>query len=282
MQCSRSLKTASDSVLVCGVDEAGRGPLAGPVHAAAVILDKKRRINGLADSKVLTAERREVLAARIKERAIAWAVASASVEEIDRLNIFHASMLAMRRAVEQLGVRPDEAWVDGNHFPDLGCKGKAIVDGDALHPVISAASIIAKTTRDAEMCALHERHPQYGFHRHKGYGTPEHLDALGRVGPCEIHRRSFYAVGVFFQKDLFSDAWGAMAESLRVRSYRLYCEAKKLCQAPGLGLGDFDKQQRLLKTRYADVLASKDAAAHIEMVIGLLSKTRAELKSHSS
>jgi ribonuclease HII len=275
------LKTAADSILVCGVDEAGRGPLAGPVHAAAVILDKKRRINGLADSKVLTAERREVLAARIKERAIAWAVASASVEEIDRLNIFHASMLAMRRAVQQLGVRPDEAWVDGNHFPDLGCKGRAIVDGDALHPVISAASIIAKTTRDAEMCALHELYPQYGFDRHKGYGTPEHLDALGRAGPCEIHRRSFYAVGVFFQKDLFSEAWGGMAESLRVRTYRLYCEAKKLSVAPGLELTDFDKQYRLLKRRYADVIASKEALPHVELVNALLTDARVRLKSQA-
>ncbi len=275
------MKTAVDSVLVCGVDEAGRGPLAGPVHAAAVILDRKRRINGLADSKVLTAERREVLAARIKERAIAWAVASASVEEIDRINIFHASMLAMRRAVEQLGVRPDEAWVDGNHYPDLGCKGRAIVDGDALHPVISAASIIAKTTRDAEMCALHERYPQYGFERHKGYATAEHLDALGRLGPCEIHRRSFYPVGVFFQGDLFSDAWGAMAESLRVRSYRLYCEAKKLSEAPGLALSHFDKQHRLLKRRYADVIASKEASPHVEMVATLLRNARAQLKGQA-
>lgn len=272
------MRTAADSLLVCGVDEAGRGPLAGPVHAAAVILDRKRRISGLADSKMLTPERREVLAARIKERALAWAVACASVEEIDRINIFHASMLAMRRAVQQLGVRPEEAWVDGNHCPDLGCRGKAIVDGDALHPVISAASIIAKTTRDAEMRALHERYPQYGFDRHKGYATAEHLDALGRLGPCEIHRRSFHAVGVFFQRDLFSDTWGAMAESLRVRSYRLYCEAKKLSDAAGLALAEFDKQHRLLKRRYADVLASKDASAHAEMVLALLSKARAQLK----
>ena len=274
------MKTVADSLLVCGVDEAGRGPLAGPVHAAAVILDRKRRINGLADSKVLTPERREVLAARIKERAVAWAVASASVEEIDRVNIFHASMLAMRRAVQQLGVRPDEAWVDGNHCPDLGCRAKAIVDGDALHPVISAASIIAKTVRDAEMCALHERFPQYGFDRHKGYATADHLDALGRVGPCEIHRRSFYAVGVFFQKDLFSDTWGAMAESLRVRSYRLYCEAKKLSVA-GLALTDFDKQHRLLTRRYADVIASKEALPHVEIVSALLREARAQLKSQA-
>jgi ribonuclease HII len=279
MRCWRFLKTATDRLLICGVDEAGRGPLAGPVHAAAVILDGKRRINGLADSKVLTAERREVLAGRIKERAIAWAVASASVEEIDRFNIFHASMLAMRRAVEQLDVRPEEAWIDGNHCPDLGCTAKAIVDGDALHPVISAASILAKTTRDAEMCALHERYPQYGFARHKGYATAEHLDALGRHGPCEMHRRSFHAVGVFFQRDLFSDAWGAMAESLRVRSYRLYCEAKKLSVAAGLGLAQFDKLQRSLKRRYADVLAAKEAAAHVEIVTSVLREARRQLRS---
>jgi ribonuclease HII len=260
------------------VDEAGRGPLAGPVYAGAVILDRKRRINGLADSKVLAPERREVLAARIKERAVAWAVASASVEEIDRINIFHASMLAMRRAVQQLGVQPEEAWVDGNHFPDLGCKGKAIVDGDALHPVISAASILAKTARDAEMRALHERYPGYGFDRHKGYGTAEHLDSLGRIGPCEIHRRSFYAVGVFFQKDLFSENLGAMAETLRVRSYRLYCEAKKLA-ATASRLADFDQQCRRLKREYADVFASVDAASHIELVERLLLGARAELRA---
>lgn len=255
--------------MVCGVDEAGRGPLAGPVYAAAVILDRKRRINGLADSKVLPAERREVLAGRIKERAVAWAVASASVEEIDRINIFHASMLAMRRAVQQLGVRPEEAWVDGNHFPDLGCKGRAIVDGDALHPVISAASILAKTERDAEMARLHERFPQYGFDRHKGYSTPEHLDRLGRLGPCELHRKSFYPVGVF-QKDLFAQAWSGMAEERRVRTHALYCEAKRLSLAPGLTLADFDREHRRLKREYADVFA--------EPVSDLLRETRAQLR----
>lgn len=208
-------------LLVCGVDEAGRGPLAGPVYAAAVILDPARRINGLADSKVLPAERREVLAQRIRERALAWAVASATVEEIDRINIFHASMLAMRRAVEALAVRPHEAWIDGNACPrDLACIARAFVDGDAKHKPISAASILAKTARDAEMRVLHERHPQYGFDQHKGYGTPEHMEALGRHGPCDIHRRSFEAVGVFFQQDLFLDRWKAMAEPLRLRKYR--------------------------------------------------------------
>jgi ribonuclease HII len=194
------------TVLVCGVDEAGRGPLAGPVYAAAVILDPARRVNGLADSKVLPAERREVLATRIKERAIAWAVAFATVEEIDAINIFQAAMLAMRRAVEALAVRPEEAWIDGNHCPGLSCRSRAIVDGDATHKVISAASILAKTARDAEMRALHERFPQYGFDRHKGYSTPEHFELLARFGPCEIHRRSFDPVKSLLQKNLFSES----------------------------------------------------------------------------
>ena len=194
------------NVMICGVDEAGRGPLAGPVYAAAVILDPARRVNGLADSKVLTAERREVLAARIKERAIAWAVAFATVEEIDAINIFQAAMLAMRRAVEALAVQPEEAWIDGNHCPALSCRSRAIVDGDATHKPISAASILAKVARDAEMCALHERYPQYGFDRHKGYSTPEHFELQARFGPCEIHRRSFDPVKSFFQKKLFSES----------------------------------------------------------------------------
>ncbi len=215
--------------LVCGVDEAGRGPLAGPVYAAAVILDPARRVNGLADSKVLTAERREVLAARIKERAIAWSVAAATVEEIDRINIFHASMLAMRRAVQALAVKPHEAWIDGNACPrDLACAARAFVDGDAKHKVISAASILAKTARDAEMRALHEKYPRYGFDQHKGYATSEHLESLGRFGPCEIHRRSFQAVALFFQADLFASSWSAMTEELRVRTYRTHWEAMKL------------------------------------------------------
>ena len=197
---SSSARQLQDHSLICGVDEAGRGPLAGPVYAAAVILDPARRIPGVADSKILRPAKREALAALIKERAIAWSVAFASVEEIDRLNIFHASMLAMRRAVEGLAVRPDEAWVDGNHCPDLSCRTKAIVDGDALHRPISAASILAKTARDAEMTALHERYPDYRFDRHKGYATVEHLAALARVGPCEIHRRSFHPVDEMLRK----------------------------------------------------------------------------------
>jgi len=192
------------SAVVCGVDEAGRGPLAGPVYAAAVILDPARRVNGLADSKALAAGRRELLAGRIRERAIAWSVAAASVEEIDRLNIFQASMLAMRRAIETLQVPPEEAWIDGTHCPPgLACRSRAIVDGDALHRVISAASILAKTARDAEMRALHELYPGYGFDQHKGYATPEHLEALDRLGPCAIHRRSFAPIRVFYQSELF-------------------------------------------------------------------------------
>jgi ribonuclease HII len=262
------------SVLVCGVDEAGRGPLAGPVYAAAVILDKARRVNGLADSKLLTPERREVLAGRIKERAIAWAVACASVEEIDRLNIFHASMLAMRRAVEQLGVQPEEAWIDGNRCPQLACRARAIVDGDAKHAVISAASIIAKTERDAEMTRLHSHYPHYGFDRHKGYGTPEHLDSLGRVGPCEIHRRSFYAVGVFFQGELFGSRWSGLAEPLRVRTYRLYCEALKLARFPFEALPKFDQERRRLKREYADVFADRQASSYVELAQAALKKAR--------
>lgn len=276
--------SSSGNALVCGVDEAGRGPLAGPVYAAAVILDPARRINGLADSKVLTAERREVLAERIRERAIAWSVAFASVEEIDRLNIFHASMLAMRRAVEALAVRPDEAWIDGNQCPKLACEAKAFVDGDARLRPISAASILAKTARDAEMTALHDRYPQYGFDKHKGYATAEHLLALGRLGPCEIHRRSFYAVGVFFQGNLFADAWAAMTEPLRVRSYRMYCEALKLCAGGTLAgerekLAKFDRQRKRLRRQYADVLTSPQASVHADLVDEMLRKARQELKS---
>ena len=197
---SSALQLRGDS-LICGVDEAGRGPLAGPVYAAAVILDPARRILGVADSKILSPARREALAVRIKERAIAWSVAFASVDEIDRLNIFHASMLAMRRAVDGLAVRPGEAWIDGNSCPPgLQCPARAFVDGDALHRPISAASILAKTARDAEMTALHERYPDYRFDRHKGYATAEHLAALARVGPCEIHRRSFRPVDEMLRK----------------------------------------------------------------------------------
>ena len=178
-------------LLLCGIDEAGRGPLAGPVYAAAVILDTPRRINGLTDSKLLTPERREVLAGRIRERAIAWGVASASVEEIDQINILRAALLAMKRAVEALQIAALEAIVDGNIAPPLTIPCATLIDGDLLHPSISAASILAKTARDAELIALDARYPQYGFAQHKGYATPQHLEALQAHGPCPIHRKSF-------------------------------------------------------------------------------------------
>jgi ribonuclease HII len=187
----------------CGVDEAGRGPLAGPVFAAAVVLDPEGApIEGLADSKVLTAQVREALCAAIKERALGWAVASASVEEIDRLNILRASLLAMQRAVEALGVAPGEVLVDGNKLPALPHPCRAIVDGDRLVAAISAASILAKVARDAEMDGLEARYPGYGFRAHKGYGTPEHLEALRTLGPCDIHRRSFQPVFALLQAEL--------------------------------------------------------------------------------
>jgi ribonuclease HII len=186
--------TGAIAVLVAGVDEAGRGPLAGPVVAAAVILDPARRINGLRDSKLLTAERRGELASRIRDRAIAWSTGEADVGEIDTLNILRATLLAMRRAVAALPVAPHEALVDGDHCPQLECRVRAIVKGDRDVKAISAASIIAKTTRDAMLVELDRLYPVYGFAQHKGYGTPEHLAALARHGPCPIHRRSFAPV----------------------------------------------------------------------------------------
>jgi len=179
---------------VCGVDETGRGPLAGPVYAAAVILHSRRPIPGLADSKLLSPDKRERLAAAIRERALAWAIASASVEEIDRYNILRASLLAMRRAVLQLGVAPARVLVDGIHCPDVPCPAKAIVKGDAKVKAISAASILAKVERDAEMQRLHALYPHYGFAQHKGYPTEDHMAALQAHGACEHHRRSFAPV----------------------------------------------------------------------------------------
>jgi ribonuclease HII len=180
---------------IAGVDEAGRGPLAGPVFAAAVILDPARPISGLADSKVLGAARREQLALAIREQALAWSVASASVEEIDVLNILWASMLAMRRACAGLRVAPDQALVDGDRVPSgLACAARAIVKGDASVAAISAASILAKTARDADCLLLHARYPQYAFDQHKGYCTELHLTRLRSYGPCPAHRRSFAPV----------------------------------------------------------------------------------------
>ncbi len=187
--------------LICGVDEAGRGPLAGPVFAAAVVFNPGRRAPaGIADSKLLSAPERERLAALIKERALAWSVAWAEVEEIDRLNILQASLLAMRRAVEALSVSPHEVLFDGPRCPALALPARAIVDGDAKVRVIAAASILAKTERDAEMLRLHQRFPQYGFDEHKGYPTRAHLRALRRHGVCEVYRRSFGPVRLLLEK----------------------------------------------------------------------------------
>ena len=187
---------------LCGVDEAGRGPLAGAVFAAAVILDPARPIEGLADSKTLNEASREDLAGKVRAQALAWAIASATVEEIDRLNILRASLLAMQRAIEALATAPAEVWVDGLHVPRVPYPCQALVKGDSRVAAISAASILAKVARDAEMAALAPRYPHYGFADHKGYGTPEHLAALKAHGPCEIHRRSFEPVHALMQHDL--------------------------------------------------------------------------------
>lgn len=178
--------------LIAGVDEAGRGPLAGAVFAAAVMLDPDHPIEGLADSKKLSAAKRETLTEQIKKYALSWCIASASVEEIDRLNILWASMLAMERAIYGLTIKPEEALIDGNRVPkSLNIPAQAIVKGDALVPAISAASILAKTARDAELVALDAQYPGYGFAQHKGYPTKVHLQAIDRLGVLPIHRRSF-------------------------------------------------------------------------------------------
>ena len=177
--------------LICGVDEAGRGPLAGPVVAAAVILDPRCAIARLGDSKQLSVRARDQLACAIRARARAWAVASASVDEIDALNILQATLLAMRRAVTALNVKAELVLVDGTHCPALDLPVRAVVRGDANVPEISAASILAKVTRDAEMLSLHYLHPEYGFDRHKGYPTPAHLAALQAHGVSRVHRRTF-------------------------------------------------------------------------------------------
>jgi len=182
------------SAVICGVDEAGRGPLAGPVFAAAVILEDPPRIKGLADSKKLSAKRRDALFEEIKSGAVAWAVASASVEEIDDINILQASLLAMRRAVRALNPQPAMILVDGLHVPRVTMPARAIVQGDATVPAISAASILAKVARDAAMLELHNAYPGYGFDRHKGYGTALHMAALQRLGATPAHRRSFAPV----------------------------------------------------------------------------------------
>lgn len=194
--------TADPVILVAGVDEAGRGPLAGPVSAAAVILDPNRPIPGIDDSKRLTPRMRESLEPRIQARALAWSVAWASAREIDQLNILQASLLAMRRAVATLEPRPARVLVDGNRTTDFGCPARAIVGGDGLEPAIAAASILAKVARDRLMTQLDLDYPGYGFARHKGYPTAAHREALGRLGPCPEHRRSFAPV-----RDLLA-GWG--------------------------------------------------------------------------
>jgi ribonuclease HII len=184
----------SEYTLICGVDEAGRGPLAGPVSAAAVILDPSRPIAGLADSKKLSEKQRDLLAPIIRERALAWAVAYASVAEIDQLNILQATLLAMRRAVLALHLQPQQVLVDGLYCPQTGIPSQAIVKGDSKVAAISAASILAKTSRDELMLELHEQYPQYGFAAHKGYPTAAHLAALRTHGASDVHRRSFKPV----------------------------------------------------------------------------------------
>jgi ribonuclease HII len=180
--------------LLAGVDEAGRGPLAGPVVVAAVILDPRHFIAGLDDSKKLSEKKREVLFPEIKEKALAWSIIEVGVEEIDALNILQATLLGMRRAVESLTPAPSLALIDGNRAPTLDCEVKTIVQGDSLEPAISAASILAKVFRDQLMNSWHRRFPCYGFNRHKGYPTAEHIRMLQENGPCEIHRKSFAPV----------------------------------------------------------------------------------------
>lgn len=189
----------SELALICGVDEAGRGPLAGPVYAAAVILDAAHPIVGLADSKKLSEKKRDALALQIRQHAAAWAIATASAAEIDELNILQASLLAMKRAVEGLSLRPHEVLADGLYCPDTGIPSRAIVKGDSSEPAISAASILAKTARDSAMLALHQQYPQYGFAIHKGYPTAIHLAALRQHGLTPEHRKSFRPVRELLQ-----------------------------------------------------------------------------------
>ena len=188
---------SSDRKLIAGVDEAGRGPLAGPVIAAAVILDDNNRIEGLGDSKTLSEMTRLRLAEQIRQKSVAWAIGQVEHEQIDELNILNASMLAMQKAVQALGVVPHHVQVDGNRCPELNCSVEAIVKGDALIRAIGAASILAKVTRDTIMIEMDERYPGYGFAKHKGYPTRQHNDALARLGVCEIHRRSYAPVRKF-------------------------------------------------------------------------------------
>ena len=189
-----SLSFADDVRLIAGVDEVGRGPLAGPVVTAAVILDPEHPIDGLMDSKKLSEAKRESLAEIIKEYSLAWSIGRAEVEEIDEINILQATMLAMQRAVEGLSILPDHVLIDGNRCPQLSCTAEAIIKGDGLVPVISAASIIAKVSRDREMVRLDAQYPGYGLAGHKGYPTKAHMEALTNLGVTPIHRRSFSPV----------------------------------------------------------------------------------------
>jgi ribonuclease HII len=190
---------------VAGVDEVGRGPLAGPVVAAAVILDPERPVEGLKDSKKLTAKRREALAEQIRERALAWSLGRAEVQEIDRINILQASLLAMQRAVDGLSLAPELVLVDGNRCPQIAYPSRAVVKGDSLVPAISAASIIAKVSRDREMVELDSRYPGYGLANHKGYPSKAHLDALQALGVTPAHRRSYSPVRRLLQGDRGTD-----------------------------------------------------------------------------
>lgn len=189
----------STKVLVAGVDEAGRGPLAGPVFAAAVILDPMRPIAGLADSKILSESKRDSLYVLIKEAALSWSIAQASVEEIDRLNILQATLLAMQRAVQGLPIQPEEVLVDGNRLPKLSMPAQAIVKGDSKVQAISAASILAKVERDKLMVDYHQQYPDFAFHEHKGYGTKQHLAEIERFGFLDVHRRTFNPVKSMLQ-----------------------------------------------------------------------------------
>lgn len=177
--------------VVCGIDEAGRGPLAGPVFAAAVILPEHAEIEGLNDSKKLTPKKREALYDVIVQTAIAWGVGFATEDEIDKINILQATFLAMRRAFSKLNLQPDCALVDGNRMPQLGVDTRTIVKGDSLSASIAAASILAKVSRDRVMCQIDEIYPEYGFAKHKGYGTKLHVEMLRKIGPCPVHRRTF-------------------------------------------------------------------------------------------
>lgn len=180
-----------DHPVVCGCDEAGRGPLAGDVFAAAVVFDNDTIIEGINDSKKLTAKKRDILFDEIKEKALYWAIASATVEEIEEINILNCAMLAMKRAVEKLNVRPDVCLIDGNKTPELDCKAIAVVKGDGKSQSVAAASILAKVARDRYMLEMAEKYPEYKFEKHKGYGTKLHYQMIDEFGPCEIHRPSF-------------------------------------------------------------------------------------------